>query len=195
MQVKKLDTKQKIKQTAIDILMNSTYSEMTLRDVAAKCNMTAGNIYRYYENKEVLFEDIVGTPCKNLVRLVKVTEFVQKFMKGKPNVTEKNVYKNTRFKTFILKQILHLVCENAGELYILINSSKGSRFEGTKQIIEKMIDDTILKMVGDADKNLAETYAFIIISTVSYLLKRDIFEPDKLSHNLQLFFTKLFESF
>ena len=59
------------------------YKDASMRDVASKSNMTVGNIYRYYENKEVLFEDILKSTHDGVVKLIKITDLVKMFIKKK----------------------------------------------------------------------------------------------------------------
>lgn len=195
MQIKKIDIKMRIKQTATEMLLITKFKDVSMRDVAKSSNMTVGNIYRYYENKEILFDEIVGETYSNLIKLVKITEFVKKFMKNKTNINEKTVYKNTRFKTFVLKQILKIVCDNTKELYILINTSEGSKYQDTAKILFEMIKNTILKMIANISEDEAETYAFITVSTLSFLLKKHINDSVALQNALEKFCIKLFESF
>ncbi len=48
----------KIKNAAKELLSEKTASEIGMRDIAAKCGITAANIYHYYKNKDDLFKDI-----------------------------------------------------------------------------------------------------------------------------------------
>ncbi|MBP3581478.1 MAG: TetR/AcrR family transcriptional regulator, partial [Clostridia bacterium] len=68
MQTKKVDIKEKIKESAKDIFFSVAYKDASMRDVAAKSGMTVGNIYRYYENKEVLFDDILADTYSSVIK-------------------------------------------------------------------------------------------------------------------------------
>ncbi len=194
MQIKKDDTKSKIKESAKEIFFTTSYAGASMRDVASKCNMTVGNIYRYYENKEVLFDDIIKPTYDGIVKLIKVTDFIKPFIKGKSIDSEKAVYKSSKFKNYLLDQISKLVANHAVELYILINNSEGSKYEGTAERISKLIKETISKMVIGISEDLTDTYSFIVISTISYLLKKYVNSQEKLQETVKYFFEKLFST-
>jgi AcrR family transcriptional regulator len=189
------DAKQKIRESARQLFFSTDYTNASMRDVAEKCGMTVGNIYRYYENKEVLFDDIVGKCYEKIVRLIKLNDFVQKFIKNKIGVNEKNVYRNGKFKTHLLEIISKLISENATELFILLNNSSGSKYEQIKDQVSLMIKETILKMVGGIDEDKTEIYSYMIVSTLLFILEKYISNPAKLQEETSTFFVKLFESF
>lgn len=51
---------EKIKEAAAELLKDKEPSEIGMRDIAAKCGITAANIYHYYKDKTELFRDITG---------------------------------------------------------------------------------------------------------------------------------------
>lgn len=189
------DAKKNIKKSATDLFFKTPYSNASMRDVAEMCGMTVGNIYRYYENKEVLFDDIVGKCYEKVVKLIKLNDFVQKFMKNKIGVNEKNIYKNQKFKSHLLKIISDLFSENSTELYILLNNSAGSKYEQTKDQLLTLIKETMLKMVLGIDESKTEIYAFMVMSTLMFILERNKFDHDKLQVEIYGFFEKFFNSF
>lgn len=194
MQRKKNDVKLKIKESATKLFFETKYIDVSMRDVAEKSQMTVGNIYRYYENKEILFDEIVKTSYEKTIKLIKISDFIQKFIKPRSRVNEKTLYKNTRFKKHLISTITNLMVENSTELYILLNNSEGSKYENITELITKMINDTLLKRM-DIDLDNAEIYSFMIISTLSYILKKYIGDRDVLIQKIDVFFNKLFVSF
>lgn len=189
------DAKNNIRESARDLFFQMPYSSASMRDVAEKCGMTVGNIYRYYENKEVLFDDIVGKCYEKVVRLIKLNEFVQKFLKNKIGLNEKNVYKNTKFKNHILEIITKLFSENSTELYILLNNSAGSKYEQTRDQLTNLIKETMLKMVLGLNEDKTEIYAFMVMSTILFIMERNKSNPKKMQEEITSFFEKFFSSF
>ena len=194
MRIRKNDVKLKIRDSARALFFEMSYGEVSMRDVAEKSEMTVGNIYRYYENKEILFDDIVKECYDKVVKLIKVTDLVQKFIKTKMGVKEKGIYKNSKFKKFLLSTIINLITDNSAELYILINNSKASKYEGFADQITNTIMQTIIKMVG-IEEETAEIYSYMTISTLSYILKKYVGNREMLSKKMEEFFSKLFLSF
>lgn len=191
MRIRKNDVKLKIRESAKALFFEMSYGEVSMRDVADKSEMTVGNIYRYYENKEVLFDDIVKDCYDKVTKLIKVSDLVQVFTKSKIGVKEKGVYKNTKFKKFLLENIIKLIVDNSAELYILINNSASSKYEGFADKITGSIKQTIIKMV-DIDNENAEIYAYLTITTLSYILEKYVGNPEKLTKKMEEFFSKLF---
>lgn len=194
MQIKKDDTKSKIRESAKEIFFTTSYAGASMRDVASKCNMTVGNIYRYYENKEVLFDDIIKPTYDGVVKLIKITDLMKPFIKGKPVDSENKLYKNSKFKNYIISSIAKIVSCHAVELYILLNNSEGSKYENMTDRIYKLMHETISKMVIGIPDERIDVYAFVAITTVSYLLKKYVKDPEKLQEEVKFFFEKLFAS-
>lgn len=194
MQVKKEDIKEKIKASARELFFLVPYKDASMRDLAIKSNTTVGNIYRYYENKEILYDDILKETYDCVVKLIKVTDLVKVFMKKRTVTDEKKLYKSTKFKDFLLDSIIKIIAKNSVELYILINNSDGSKYENTKDRISDLIKATVLKMVDGVSEATATTYSFVIISTISYLLKLYKNDNATLCEQVKLFFIKIFES-
>ena len=73
-----------IKKTALSMLMKKNPSEIGMRDIAAKCKITATTIYHYYKDKDELFQAISLDCIRNLNTLI--TEAAQKGSGPKENV-------------------------------------------------------------------------------------------------------------
>ncbi len=193
MQIKKDNSKKKIKNSAKKLFFVMQYKDASMRDVAKMSDMTVGNIYRYYENKEILFEDIVGETYHKVEKIIRVSDYAKKYIKNKIGLNEKNVYKNGKFKNHILEIVADLVVHDSNELYILINNSAGSKYENTSEKITKMIEETIMAVIPNTDKDVTSTYAFTAISTLSYILRT--FIDDKIKEQITVFFAKFMDSF
>lgn len=195
MQAKKGNVKQKIKKSAKQLFFTMPYKDVSMRDVAAKSDMTVGNIYRYYENKEILFDDIVKK-CHDEINLItKINNYAQSFTKTNVVINKKKVYKNSRFKTFILDMILKFITNNAEELYILINSSEGSKYENIHDKLIEIIKSTIMDTVEGTDEKRALTYAKMALSNISILLKDYVGDKKSLQAELKAFLGNFFEIF
>lgn len=59
MQIKKEEMREKILQAAIDEFFKKGYENASMRVIAQKSYTTVGNIYHYFENKDVLLEAIL----------------------------------------------------------------------------------------------------------------------------------------
>lgn len=194
MQRKKENVKLKIRVNARAMFFETDYKDVSMRDVAERSEMTVGNIYRYYENKEILFDEIVKGCYEKVIKLIKVSDLVQKFVKNKLVMSQKTIYKNTKFKKFLLETIIKIIADNTAELYILLNHSETSKYSNFNEQVIGAIEETIIKMVG-TEKETAEIYAFITIQALSFIMKKYIDDKKTLVEKMQIFFNKLFESF
>lgn len=195
MQTKKGDIKEKIKESAKEIFFTVAYKDASMRDVAAKSGMTVGNIYRYYENKEVLFDEILKDTYSGVIKLVKITDIAKIFIRKRTVSDENAVVKSSKFKTFLLETIIKIVANHSAELYILLTNSEGSKYEDTKQKITSLIKETITKRIAEMTDDRADTYAYLTINTFSYLLKKYKDDDEKLKQEIKYFFEKLFQTF
>lgn len=69
MQILKEHVKDNILKAAEEIYFQEGYSQASLRSIAARCGITVGNLYRYFENKEALL-DAVLKPLLDDVALI-----------------------------------------------------------------------------------------------------------------------------
>lgn len=194
MQRKKEDVKLKIRVNARKLFFETGYKDVSMRDVAEKSEMTVGNIYRYYENKEILFDEIVKSCYDKVIKLIKVSDLVQKFVQNKVVISQKGIYKNSKFKKFLLETIIKIISDNSAELYILLNNSQTSKYDNFPEQIMSIIQETIIKMVS-VDEETAEIYSYMTISTLSYILKKYVDDKKNLAARMEIFFNKLFASF
>ncbi len=194
MQKKNDNSKVKIKNSAKKLFFIMQYKDVSMRDVAKMSDMTVGNIYRYYENKELLFEEIVGDCYKKIEKLIRVSDYAKVFIHNKIGLNEKNVYKNSKFKLHILDTAANVVVENANELYILLNNSLGSKYENIVDKVKNMVIETISSLISDMKKERADVYASMLLYTLSYILKNFIEDKKKLKEEVEYFFKEFIDS-
>ena len=70
MQTLKDDVRERIVDSAKKEFLDKGIEGSSMRDIAAGSNMTVGNLYRYFKNKEELNDFIVGETLKEIDRLV-----------------------------------------------------------------------------------------------------------------------------
>ncbi len=72
MQVKKEEIRLKILETAADEFLKKGYENASMRTIAKKAHTTIGNIYHYYQNKEVLLETILMPTIENIETMMQL---------------------------------------------------------------------------------------------------------------------------
>lgn len=102
--------KQKILETALDLMCEDGFDSLSMRKLATRIGMTAANIYNYYENKDELylviqtngfrmlvesFAEIAGYHCRPSEKIRKMMRAYVDFGTGKPDYYEIMFSRNT----------------------------------------------------------------------------------------------------
>lgn len=130
MQVLKECIRERIEMSAIKLFREFGFEKVSMRRIAKESHMTVGNIYRYYKNKDHLFESLVLPTLERIKSLVD-DEIIKEFIN--PEAT------NSDFVRRIIDIFLDIHSENEDVLDILINSCKGSRIENPAKMISSML--------------------------------------------------------
>lgn len=69
-QILKDDVKARIIASAKEEFLENSYEKSSMRSIASKSNITVGNLYRYFKNKEELSSFIVGPTLQKIQNLV-----------------------------------------------------------------------------------------------------------------------------
>jgi AcrR family transcriptional regulator len=125
----KADVKQKIISSALTEFSKSGYRNASMRDIAANADIVSGNIYRYFKNKEDLFESAVG-PTFELIQKVD-QQFQEEITKGTDDFC-------SRFKNISL-HIVDIFSQFGIELLILLDKSEGTKYASCKDEIKRTL--------------------------------------------------------
>jgi len=127
-QVLKDNVKEKIYKTAIEEFYKKGFLKARMQDIAKKAGISVGLTYSYYNNKEDLFAAIVEPIYKEIIQSIEQEEERDSEIGDPSNLFEQE-----------LIFILRLLREKREFFLILIDRSKGTRFEKAK---EQIIDVT-----------------------------------------------------
>ena len=126
MQVLKAKVKEKIYQAAIEEFYKKGFLKAKMQDIAKKAGISVGLTYSYYHNKEDLFAAIVEPIYQEIIQSLENGEASDSEIGDPANLFEQE-------SAFILQ----LFREKREIFLILIDCSKGTRFEkAEEQIIE-----------------------------------------------------------
>ena len=126
MQVLKENVKEKIYQAAIEEFYKKGFLKTKMQDIAKKAGTSVGLTYSYYHNKEDLFTAIVEPIYQEIIQSLENREASDSEIGDPANLFEQE-------SAFILQ----LFREKREIFLILIDRSKGTRFEkAEEQIIE-----------------------------------------------------------
>jgi AcrR family transcriptional regulator len=126
MQILKDDIRNSIVRAALIEFKHEGYLQASMRQIAQAAGMTSGNIYRYFKNKEELFDAIVQPVYEQYT--VYMLDIRQKI--GLSYVKEGADTQGYFNK--IESTLIELFKAYSTELMILLNRSEGSKYEGVK---------------------------------------------------------------
>lgn len=193
MQYLKDEMRNRITESALIEFSEKGYSGASIRNIAKNSGTSAGNIYKYFQGKDDLYENLIGSVY------LKVMECMGQF--GKVELTE-----NADAVFYeLMGTILEIIEESSHELSILLNKSAGSKYENCKNTFINLITDIITGKMGhelaSKGKTLKDGLIIYLLSnslveSISIILqeKRDSSEAKSLILKLiDIFFSDLAE--
>ena len=148
-QVKKDEVKKAIEDAAINIFYEMGYLSTKMIHIAKRSNISVGNIYRYFKNKDELFYTILPQSFADFLKKYNLNLFI---------ILNEAAFDNSKNIEDCLprdERIEYLI-ENRKQLLILFRHSKGTKYENFK--------DELTTIIIEAQKmhlqklNLSSTY-------------------------------------
>jgi AcrR family transcriptional regulator len=126
MQILKDDIRNSIVQSALIEFKKEGYLQASMRQIAQAAGMSSGNIYRYFKNKEELFDAIVQPVYEQYtVYMLGIRKKIDlSYAREGPDTQ--------RYFSKIEVTLVELFKAYSTELMILLNRSHGSKYEGVK---------------------------------------------------------------
>lgn len=128
-QVKKKAIYNKILEVAQKNIETLGYDKVSMRKIAAECNISVSNLYNYFTNKEALLDSLVGEFYYQVLNI----EAADLSMPASSNVLDFNQYLIS-----MTKQLIKFMNRNQDILRILLSKVKGSKYENFR---ERLIDN------------------------------------------------------
>ncbi len=125
MQIKKKEVQNKIYQGAMEVFRENGYRGATMKEISKKSKVPIGNIYRYYENKEILFDEIVF----ELYSTLKYNHMHEKL--------EPVSFECDQKPKVFLNNYINLAISKPMEFSILFDSSTGTKYEN---FLEELVE-------------------------------------------------------
>jgi len=114
------ETRHKILSVALREFAARGYKDASMRQIAAKAEMTVGNIYRYYDNKAALFDALVRPAWEQLKSVI----VIDKRIGSAGGMTPHNLP-----VAQIAQEIIRLARDYGQKFYILLFKSEGSPYQ------------------------------------------------------------------
>ena len=164
MQYLKDEIKENIVRSALNEFKEKGFDGASIRSIAQNAKMTSGNIYRYFDSKEKLFEFIMNPVYEKLV------QFGERF--DNEVISSKVSFVNFDSMTMIKEiygDILETFSQYGTELMILYDKSEGTRFSGIidriKAIIYKILKEVYLYELKNNGKEVKDEFILYVIAS------------------------------
>jgi AcrR family transcriptional regulator len=155
MQYLKEDVRDAILGAAMKEFREKSFLEASMRSIAKTSGVTVGNIYRYFKNKDDLFNYIMDPVWNEVTKLIRI-DFLSH---------------DSDFQIpEIVSAITDIYRKYAVELYILLNNSRGSKYENVKQglvdLIYKRSCSELLPAINSENKELHDQFILKVTSNL-----------------------------
>ncbi len=137
MQYKKDEIKERIYASALTVFSQKGYGGTKISEVALNAGVSVGNIYRYYKSKEELFHAILPESFLESVKNLlgeKISIIKERELKLPQDIDKLGMF-NDEFIFFMI--------ENKERILILLDNSKGTKFENVRMDIINFILKTV----------------------------------------------------
>ncbi len=139
MQVLKDSIRERIEQSAIKLFREDGFDKVSMRKIAYDAHMTVGNIYRYFENKDHLFESLITPTLEKIIGLVN-DEVTNDLI----DVNDKN----NAFVNRIIDIFLDIHKTDTEVLDILVYSCEGSKIQKPTETISHLLADRMAVVIA-----------------------------------------------
>ncbi|MGE4572423.1 MAG: TetR/AcrR family transcriptional regulator [Candidatus Izemoplasmatales bacterium] len=170
MQVLKESVREAIIESAILEFYNKDYQSANMRDIAKNANITVGNIYRYYPNKQSLFNAIL-IPAQQAIDLL--ADFDK-------NTNLKKIHSKEELDK-IIQYVIHVTNPYIKEIFIMIFNSSGTHHHKLKSQIENLIITSLSEYYpGQFTRSFLEVISKSFVEAVFYIFKTNIDNQQKI---------------
>jgi AcrR family transcriptional regulator len=140
----KEEVKEKILSSAILNFREQGYTGASMRMIAKSAGVSLGNVYRYFENKDDLFNAVVGPVYKSYLTFI---HDIDNLIKEEGNVGKEEIqdYSNITEINEIKDKLLEICEEHYTELLIIMDKSSGTKYEDAKQVLITLLDKILTK--------------------------------------------------
>ena len=158
MQYLKDDVKERILASAFQEFKDKNYLDASIRNIAHNAGIATGSVYRYFHNKEQLFDTILEPVYNKLLTTVlNLQKSPDSYINPIEEIRE------------IKNKILDIFKENSLELLILLDKSKGSKYENIKEhmvlLTDNILKEQLLPQLAEKNITLKDPFITYILST------------------------------
>ncbi|MEI2404950.1 TetR/AcrR family transcriptional regulator [Niallia taxi] len=131
-QAKKEEVKKQIEAAALKVFFEKGFSKAKMSDIAEEINISVGNIYTYFKNKNELFYTVVPAS---------LVDYLQTILVESIHIVNQNFFDDTNEKeAAIYQEQIHLLTEYHMQIVIIFEKSHGTIYSNAKnELIDLMI--------------------------------------------------------
>ncbi|WP_454192488.1 TetR/AcrR family transcriptional regulator [Paenibacillus sp. Marseille-Q7038] len=174
MQILKEEIRNNILSAALSEFEQYGYAQSSMRRIATAAGITTGNIYRYFKNKDDLFQALMGSAHE---QFISYTIAVKEEIDNTFTIHSDEVFKYIKM---VDETIVELLKDSSTEIKILLTLSEGSAYASAKQdlisiviqILEKVF--TVTRETTDLDPEdrlSSQMLAVTIIEGICLILR------------------------
>jgi AcrR family transcriptional regulator len=156
MQYLKDEVRKSIVEEALKEFKQLGYKGASIRSIAKKSHTSVGNMYKYFESKEDLYENLIGSVYHRLMI------YINQFDKIELNEKAEFIFYE------LMDKIMEIFNENSTELSILLNKSNESKYENCKstfiEFITRIVTEKAKYELSLENKKLKDNFIIYIIS-------------------------------
>ncbi|PAT01285.1 hypothetical protein CI105_07450 [Candidatus Izimaplasma bacterium ZiA1] len=159
--------KQIILETSKELVLNSSYKDLSIRKIAKECNISIGTIYNYYHDKNEIFIDILKDFWITFFNDLKSIKQSETFIKTLDIFNSHLESISIKFRYELLSRYLETDLLN-----------KGNELHNEHQAyFSKLIDDLLSKFyIIDGDKR--KELAYFITKNLVFIIKDNTYSYD-----------------
>ena len=174
MQVLKEKVRQRILKSARREFRKNGFEKASMRSISSVANMTVGNLYRYYKNKESLYGAIIGN-LHNEIKSLK---------SSLPDKPEDRL-------NYLLDNFKQMQKEHPSEWLTLFSGSGGTKYSRAADDIHTLLRGTLKEVLDEKDRrsDIAAPIASAIIYGLNAILRSDESKSTDLADDFLNFMT------
>ena len=173
MQYQKEEVRARILQSALDEFEKYGFSGAKMLRIARGARVATGNLYRYFKNKDDIFDEIVKAGYMNIAALMDEVVELEEYGRGDVRLLAR----------YITAGIMRIHAGYGRELLIIADKSAGSRHEDFLQVLCEMVFTCIKREMSfdlkDTDDMLIRILSSGFVEGM-FMILRSVREPERL---------------
>ncbi len=156
MQYLKDEVKNRIVSAALKEFGEKGFHEASMRQIAKNSGVALGNLYRYFESKDQLFNEVLDPAYREITLVM-----------GELKSCEAK--KTAEYLESIVEKVMEVLKEYKLQLMILVDKSSGTKYAGTKEYfvlyVKKSIEEMLLPALEANRVQIKDDFIFYVMAS------------------------------